>query len=98
MAKDDIFDANPGNPVLQVRIQQKGDPKADQLIGVKDDETIWFGSPSHAFILKGAMSSGKPSVTIYALIGDKHVFLETSGEIINGLAAAIRGASDGKIM
>jgi hypothetical protein len=79
-------------PMVEITIQEKTDPLADQIIGVKDDERIIFLSPQRVFIKKGAMSSGKASVTIYAKTAQgEHVFFETSGKILKMIAELVIG-------
>jgi hypothetical protein len=90
--KDDIR-VNSGWPKLEFRIQEKTDPAADQLLGIADnDERMVFIHPEIVFIKKGAMSSGKSSVTIYAKTKQgEHIFFETSGRMLNMIASAVNG-------
>lgn len=93
---DDIRHTAHSNPVVRITIQEKGDVGFDKQLGIPDDEVIIFLPIERAFILKGAMSSGKASVTIYAKTKDGvHVAFETSGRILRGIANIIEQI-DGK--
>ena len=89
--KDDLRPEK-GWPTVQITIQEKTDELADQLVGVKDEERIIFIPPEKVFIKKGAMHSGKSSVTIYAKTKEgEHIFFETSGNMLKMISSAVTG-------
>lgn len=93
MAAGDKFTAKKGWPTVDIIIQEKGDIGFDKKLGLDEEkDVIWFASLEKAFILKGAMESGKCSVTLYAKMEDgTHVALETSGNMIKMIASVVLG-------
>lgn len=88
--RDDLRAHGVNNPILEVIIQEKTDTGVDGYLGIKDDEVIQFIPPEMAFIKKGAMSSGKASVTFYAKnIFGEHIMFETSGAIIRMIVVVL---------
>lgn len=74
-------------PVVQMTIQEKTEAGIDAIVGLKDSEDFLYTSIQRAFVLKGAMGSGKASVTLYAKLKDgTHIALETSATMLKQIA------------
>lgn len=92
--RDDLRAHGVNHLFINIIIQEKTDPGFDVKLSIKDDEVIQFLPPEIAFIKKGAMDSGKASVTIYAKnkFGE-HIAFETSGAIIRMIVSALDGVN-----
>ena len=89
--KDNDVRPNSGNPTVHVQIQEKNDLPATEMVGGDlDNDRFIFLSPERAFIKKGAMLSGKSTVTLYVKTKQgEHVFLETSGAMLKMIARLV---------
>lgn len=97
MAKDDIYRSYAGTkvwPMVHIKIQEPNEAGYDKLLAIPDEDTIIHVPIEQVFLLKGAMSSGKPSVTFYAKAKDGlHIAMEISPNLLNGIVSAIKGVS-----
>lgn len=90
-SKDDVRPEK-GWPHVQITIQEKDGLLADQILEIPEKDRVVFISPERVFIKKGAMASGKSSVTIYAKTAQgEHIFFETSGNMLKMIASAVMG-------
>lgn len=78
-------------PHIKIVIREKKD-NTPAFENLSESDTVWV-EPDGFVILEGGMESGKTSVALsFKLPDGKTAIAETSAEIFNGMAVALRGA------